>query len=80
VRTVAGPEQLEELLVRDDRRIEVERERLGVVTDVVIGRFAMLAARVADAGADDSWQTPEPGVRGPESTERERRGLDVHGR
>jgi hypothetical protein len=47
-----------------------------VIGEVVVGRIDGAAAGVADARTNDSWMTPEPGIRGPESTETERGGLD----
>jgi hypothetical protein len=43
-----------------------------VISEVVIRRIDGAAASVADAGANNSWMTPEPGIRCPESTEAER--------
>jgi hypothetical protein len=47
-----------------------------VIREVVIRRIDSAATCVADTCADNPWMTPEPGVRCPESTEPERRGLD----
>jgi hypothetical protein len=69
------PEHCEQFVVRHDARIEVERERFRVIADVVVRRIRMRAAGIADARANDSAMTPEPGVGRPESTEREDRGL-----
>jgi hypothetical protein len=74
---VRSPEHVEQLGIRDDARIEVERERFGVIAEVVIRRIDVASTRVSDARANDSWVTPEPGVRRPESTEREDRGLGM---
>jgi hypothetical protein len=71
------PEHVEQLGIRDDARIEVECERFGVIAEIVIGRILVMSARVSDARANDSGETPEPGVRRPESTECEDRGLGV---
>ena len=71
------PDLVEQLLVADDSRIEVELERFGVIGEIVIGRIDGRAAGVADARADDSWMTPEPGVWRPESAKTERGGLDI---
>jgi len=68
---VARPERGEQLVVRHDARVEVELERFAVIAQVVIGRIDEIATGVADARADDSAVTPEPGVGSPESTERE---------
>jgi hypothetical protein len=68
---VARRERGEELVVRHDARVEVELERFAVIAQVVIRRIDAGAAGIADARADDSAVTPEPGVGRPESTERE---------
>lgn len=68
---VAVPEQLEERVVLDDRRIERELDRLGMVADVLVRRRSCRAAGIADLRAKDSIETPEPGVGSPESPERE---------
>ena len=76
---MAFPEEVEELVVADDGRVEVDLERLGVVAEVVVRGIRMGAARVADAGAVDAGDGPEPGVGGPESADGERGGLESGG-
>jgi hypothetical protein len=77
---VARPELREQLVVRDDLRVEVDCEGLRMITDALVRRIGLLATGIADARADDSSLTPEPGIGGPESTESEDRrfgdGLD----
>jgi hypothetical protein len=70
-------EQLDQLRVRPARRVDVELEALRVIFQVVVGREALAASAIADPGAPDSVETPEPGIRGPESAQRERRGLEL---
>jgi hypothetical protein len=48
-----------------------------VIGEIVVRRIDGRAAGVADARANDSWMTPEPGVRCPESAKAEGCGLDV---
>ena len=74
-RAVAGPVDVQQLVVGNDLRIEVDLDRFAVVAEAPIGRILLLAAGVADARADDTGQTPEPGVRSPESPQREGRGF-----
>lgn len=74
-RVVAGPKALQQLLVGDLGGVIVDLDALRVVADAVVGRIGRAAARIADAGADDAGETPEPGVGAPESTEGKGRGL-----
>jgi len=76
---VTLPEQLQQILVGDYRRVEVDLEALGLVAERAVGGVWMVAARVADTRAPDPVDEPEPGVRSPESTNRERRGLQLIG-
>jgi len=78
-RVVAAPEDVEQLLVRDDARVEVDLDRFGVVAEVLVGRGVGRAAGIADARADDAGDAPEPGVGSPESAEGEGRGLQRGG-
>ena len=62
---------------RQSERVKLIR---GVIREVVIRRKRRRAAGVTDARAKNTWMTPEPGIGGPESTERECRGVpDVWG-
>ena len=70
-RRMAGEEECEQLAVRDEARVVVELYRLGMVPEVVVGRPRRGAAGVADTRADDTVQTPEPGIRSPESAKGE---------
>jgi hypothetical protein len=70
------PDLVEELAVADERGVEVDLERLGMIGEVVIRRIDGAAAGVPDARANDCWMTPEPGVGSPESAHSEGGGLD----
>jgi hypothetical protein len=74
-RVMACPEDIEQFPVGDHGRIEVHLDRLDVVPEVVIRRVLRRPSRVADAGAENAWETPEPGVRTPESAQGESRRL-----
>ena len=67
-----GPERRQQLLERRDVGIEVDLERFRVIAHGAIGGVLGLPARIANAYANDSRQTPEPGVRPPESPQGER--------
>ena len=64
---VAAPEHGQELAVGDTSRVVVNLDCLGVVTEVLISWVPGGAAGVSHAGADYAIETPEPGVRTPES-------------
>jgi hypothetical protein len=68
---VARPEQLDELAVRGDRWIVDDLDRLRVISEAVVRRRLLRAARVADTRGEDAAMTPELGVGSPESAERE---------
>ena len=74
---VASPETLQKGGKTDHRRIELHLQSFGVVADAVIGWVLSVAAGVADLSAVDTVETPELGVRSPESAEREREQLGV---
>jgi hypothetical protein len=76
---VGTTEVCEEVAVGDDGRVVDDLDRLGVAADVAVGRTELIAAGVADAGLDDTRETPEPGVRTPESTECEDGGAEAAG-
>jgi len=78
-RVMRCPEQLEQVVVGDLGRVEVDLEALGVVTHRAVGGLLLGATRVSYARSPDSLHEPEPGVRGPESTDGEGRGLEVPG-
>ena len=74
-RVMARPEDVEQIPVGDHGRIEVHLDRLDVVPEVVIRGVLRRPSRVPDAGAEDAGETPEPGVRTPESAQAEGRCL-----
>jgi hypothetical protein len=74
---MAGPEDVEQLLIGDDVRIEIDLDRLAVVAQAVVGGVFPDAAGIAYARADDTLETPELGVGSPESAQAEGGGLDV---
>ena len=64
---MAVPENSQELLICDANWIVINLDRLRMPVQIVISRVSGTAASVTDAGADYSVNTPEPGVRSPES-------------
>ena len=76
---VAAPEDVQQFLVGDDRRVEIDLDGLGVVAEVVVGGVWPRAAGVPYPGADDALDSPELGIRTPESAQAEGRGLRVGG-
>jgi len=76
---VVGPEDVQQFLIADGARVVVDLDRLTVAAEVVVGGVALRPARVADACANDAGETPEPGVRTPESPHGEGRRLRLCG-
>ena len=76
---VAAPEDVQQLLVGDDRRVKIDLDGLGVVTEVAVGGVGLRAARVPYPGADDAVDSPELGIRSPESAQAEGGGLGAGG-
>ena len=76
---VAAPEDVQQLLVGDDRRVEIDLDGLGVVAEAVVSGVVLGAARVAYPGADDAVDSPELGIRTPESAQAEAGGLRAGG-
>jgi hypothetical protein len=65
---VVSPEDVEQVLVPNDFGIIIERDRLGVIDQIVIGWRFLVATTVARPDAEDSIETPKLGVRSPESS------------
>ena len=78
-RIMACPEDIEQFPVGDHGRIEVHLDRLDVVPEILIRGILRRSPRVPDAGAKDAGETPEPGVRTPESAQGEGRRLNHSG-
>lgn len=76
---VAAPEDVQQLLVGDDSRVKINLDGLGVVAEVVVGGVAPGAACVSYPGADDAVDSPELGIRSPESAQAEGSGLRLGG-
>jgi len=76
---VAAPEDVQQFLVGDDSRVKIDLDGLGVVAEVVVGGVVLSAARVPYPGADDALDSPELGIRTPESAEAEGSGLRAGG-
>lgn len=68
---VTLPKERKQVSEPDLLRVEVESERFGVVADVPIRGVWSRTACVANLGAVDAIETPEPGVGSPKSPERE---------
>lgn len=66
-RIVAIPEYVQQLPVGYFLRVVVDLDRLGMVSQVMIGRIFLCSSGIPYACADDARQTPELGVRSPES-------------
>ena len=77
---MAVPENDQEFLVCDLSWIVVNLDRLRMAVQIVIGRVTGATASVSDTGADYSIDTPEPGVRSPESAQGEGSSFSPHRR
>jgi len=85
-RIMTLPENIEELVVPDPCGIEIDLDRFRMITQRGVTRIICRPACIAYACPDDSFKTPEPGVRFPESAQGEgrrfgpRRYVSVNGR
>ena len=77
---MAIPVDVQQFLVGDLGRVVVNLDRLGVTPQAVVGGVLFVATGIADAGADDTGYTPEPGVGAPESTQGKGCCLGLSGR
>jgi hypothetical protein len=66
-RIVALPEHVQQLPIGYSLRVVIDLDRLGMVSQVMIGRIFLCSSGIPYACADDAWQTPELGIRSPES-------------
>ena len=64
---MAVPENGQQFLICDLSWIVINLDRLRMPVQIVISRVTGAAASISNAGADYSIDTPEPGVRSPES-------------
>ena len=77
---VAAPEDVQQLLVGDDSRVEIDLDGLGVVAEVVVGGVVPSAACIIPyPGADNPVNSPELGIWTPESPQSEGSRLHVSG-
>jgi hypothetical protein len=76
---VAGPEDLEQVPVRNLCGIVIHLHRLGVVAEASVGGMFLGAPRVAHPGAYYPCEDPEPGLHAPESPEAEGEGFHPAG-
>ena len=63
------PEYIQKVMIRYHRRVVFDFNRFTVITETVICGIFFVTARIADARADDTLETPEPGVGTPESAQ-----------
>jgi hypothetical protein len=75
---VRAPEHFQEIGELDLLRVKLDLNGFRVIAQVVVAGLVLLAACVADACPQDTRETPEPGVRSPESPEGE--GGNLHPR
>jgi len=75
-RVMPLPENFEEPVVPDPCGIEIDLDRFRMITQRGVARVICRPACIAYARPDDSFKTPEPGVRTPESAQGEGRCFD----
>ena len=63
------PENIQKFLVGYPYRVIVDLDRLCVITKAVISRIPLCPSPISYTGANNTRNTPEPGVRTPESAE-----------
>jgi hypothetical protein len=66
---MAFPENIQELPVGYSGRVVIYLDSLGMIAKAVVGGILLCAARVANARANYSINSPEPGIRSPESAQ-----------
>ncbi len=64
---MAIPERVQQFFIRDPSWIEVNLNRFSVIAQIVISGVLFRSPCIPDTGANDTSDTPEPGVRSPES-------------
>jgi hypothetical protein len=72
---MAFPENIQKLAVGYSDRVVIYLESFGMIAKAVVGGIFLCAARVANARADNSIDSPEPGIRTPESAQSKIRGF-----
>ena len=83
---MAVPENVQQFAVRYTGGVVRYPYCLGMVAKLIVRRVYLGASGITDYGADNSLNTPEPGVRTPESAQgkggrfRNGRALNIYGR
>ena len=72
---VALPEHVQERFIRYQNRVIIDLDRLGMLPQVMIRGIRCGPARITHTSSNDSLETPEPGVRTPESAQGKRRRI-----
>ena len=65
----------DELSITDGLWIVIDADRFGMIADIAISGVWRLTACVSNTGADNAFETPEPGVWSPESPKSEGGGF-----
>ena len=66
---MAFPENIQELPVGYSGRVVIYLESLGMIAKAIVGGIFLGAARISNARANNSIDSPEPGIRSPESAQ-----------
>ena len=67
---MAIPERVQQFFIRDLGWIKVNLNRFSVIAQIVIGGVLLRSPCIPNTGTNDTRDTPEPGVRSPESAKR----------
>ncbi len=73
--TMALPENLQQLFIRDLGGIIVEPDGLGMIAQIMISGALSCSSRISHPGVHHAFEDPEPGVRTPESPQGKSRGF-----
>ena len=76
---MAFPENIQKLAEGYSGRVVIYLESLGMIAKAVVGGIFLCAARVANARANNTIDSPEPGIRTPESAHRKGRRFYLGG-
>ncbi len=66
---MAVPEGIQQSFIGDPGRIVINLNCFGVIPKIVVGRVLSCSPGISNTGTNDTRDTPEPGVRPPESAQ-----------
>jgi hypothetical protein len=66
---MAVPKSIQQFFIRDPGRIVINLNCFRVIPKIVIGRVLFCSPSISNTGTNDTGDTPEPGIRPPESAQ-----------